>query len=75
MKKSVNCKNCDNPFGEIENKLLNLNFKRVSNIQYDFNTQKASVKCRSCSQYSTISFDDKLVNDIDYKKTAGKLLG
>lgn len=75
MKKQVSCKNCNNPFGDIEGTLLNLDFKRVSNIQYNFSTNEASFKCRKCANYTLVSFDDGLKNDIDYKKTARNVLG
>lgn len=74
MKKQVNCKNCNNQFGEIKDKLIELNYKRVSNISYDFKANIISVKCRGCSNYSSITFDKELQNNIDYKKTSSCLL-
>lgn len=67
----INCKNCDNPFGELKAKTLDINFKRVSNISYDFKEESFSLKCRNCSQYSKVGMDS---NEIDYKKTGLKLL-
>jgi hypothetical protein len=75
MKKQVNCQNCNNPFGDIEGTVLSLDFKRVSNIQYDFQTNKSTFKCRKCSNFANVSFDNVLKNEIDYKKTAANLLG
>lgn len=75
MKIAINCKNCENPFGELQKKVISLDYKRVNNIQFDFETKKTSVKCRKCSHYSLLSYDEDLKNEVDYKKTASGLLG
>lgn len=73
-KKAIYCKNCKNIFGTQQNNVVYLNYKRVNNIEFDFEIKKLNFKCRTCSQYSTLTYDGKLTNEIDLKKTARKLL-
>lgn len=75
MKTSINCNNCENPFGTLEKQVLSLDYKRVNNIQFDMVGKVTSVKCRKCSHYSLLSYDEDLKNELDYKKTASGLLG
>lgn len=72
---NINCKNCYNPLGTLKNKVLKIDNKRISESEMDLENVCTTIKCRRCSHVSVISFKDKLVNEIDYKRTEAGLLG
>ena len=72
---NINCKSCENPFGTLNNKVLKIDFKRVNNIEHDFENNSSKLKCRKCSTVSVLKFDSEFSNEVDHKSTSRQLLG
>ena len=70
----INCNNCHNPIGELKNKVIEINFKRVNNIKHDFENKQCVVKCRKCSAISVLRYEDKFINTVDQFLTSRELL-
>lgn len=70
----IQCNNCNNVLGKIDEKKIKIYSKRTDNVVYDFDDTCLEVKCRKCCMVSVLKYEDKFSNEINLKQSSLNLL-